>query len=111
VSEKLASGGQALHDANKKLHKKAANAEKNREGIPEKDMKRLEDAAHGGPFKKAAAAAMLGTDIKGLPDAVKQAEQWNQMPQWQRDAAATGLSAAAKVSGFVEGLVHPDKEP
>ncbi len=72
-------------------------------------MKRLKDAAHGGVFKKAAAAAMLGTDIKGLPDAVKQAEQWNQMPQWQRDAAATGLGIAAKATGFVEGIIHPHK--
>ncbi|MDQ7824867.1 MAG: hypothetical protein RDV48_18860 [Candidatus Eremiobacteraeota bacterium] len=100
--------GEKIHQAKEKVNKQAARAEKNQEGVPEEDMKKLKSAANGGFLKKATAAAMLGTDIKGLPDAIKQTEQWNNLPQGARDAAVTGLKLGGKVLGAVDSVVHPD---
>lgn len=100
--------GEKVHHLKEKVGKETARAEKYKDGVPEKDMEKLRNAAQGGPFKKAAAAAMMGTDIKGLPDAIKRTEQWNGLPQGARDTAVTGLRIGDKVLGAIDGVVHPD---
>jgi hypothetical protein len=100
--------GEKVHHLKEKADKTTARAEKYQDGVPEKDMEKLKNAAQGGPFKKAAAAAMMGTDIKGLPDAIKHTEQWNSLPQGARNAAVTGLKIGDKVLGAIDGVIHPD---
>ncbi|GEM_PF-2712459 len=100
--------GEKVHSMKEKVSKEASRAEKYKEGLPEDKMEKLKNAAGGGSFKKAAAAALMGTDIKGLPDAIKRAEQWNSLPQEVRDVAVTGLKMGSTVLGKVDGVIHPD---
>jgi hypothetical protein len=103
--------GETVHDMKQKVDKKTRAAEKHQEGVSPGDMKRLEDAVtHGGPLKKAAASAMMGVSIKDLPGALESTKQWNNMPQFGRDAAVMGLHGAQSILGTADKVLNPESE-